>query len=87
MAAFQFASRGLHVAPVAGVALCAAVAMWAAVRTYHLLGIALVLESVEQLQATLAARGVVVSREKALEISAALCEAQRVAREAKTKQP
>lgn len=81
------AAGGLHLAPVAGVAAWAMAVVWAVMRIHRLLGVALILEGVEHVQRTLADRGVVVSREKALMISAGLCEAQRVAREAKAKRP
>lgn len=70
-----------------GLAFWVGVAIWAGQRTYHLFGVALVLEGVERTRDVLADRGVLVSREKALQISAGIMEAQRCVREAAAENP
>lgn len=78
--AFSLICGGPSITALIGLVGAVMIIIGAGQRTYHLLGAALILEGVENTRAVLATRGVLVSREKALEISAGLAEAQRVAR-------
>ena len=71
--------NGLEPLTVAGAAATASVMLWALGRLRALYGVALCLVGAEGVVGVLRERGVIVSREKALEISAGIMEAKRVA--------